>query len=263
MQAITLPWITWIDPQPIRVARDVSPIAGVPLRTDLGQFTEVEIRCDGLSPYDTSHAEVIRRLRSFSSYAQAGGIWGFSIDHDKSVGYFTTTAISNGGTVALVRPGDQALAAWSASAALVSGDEVKISNGNPNHKEHFNKFSSVSGTAITLSDGIDFDFQPGAFLRYEGFWPVMMLAEEQNDGRPLVFSARRLEYRLTLIGLEYPAMCQALSSSGELVVKTGQPKGGSSAGISLDRSVMYTPTAGSAEGSSADTDNKPLSRWFT
>ncbi len=240
IQRIDLPWVTDLDPQPVRVAQDVSPISGTPHRTDLGGFTEVMIECQGLDPNDSTHAAVIRRLRSLQSHIQAGGVFGFAHDHAGAAGYFTTAPISHGDTVMTVQAGGSPFSAWSSSGALSSADEVRIVDGNPDLRVHHDTFSSVSNQTVTLNDGSDFSFSSGALIIARDFYPVLFGSSEHNDGRPILTqNNRRLEYRLNLIGLEYPAAYRALYTAAEQVATAERNTG--RGGIALDDTPNHIP----------------------
>ena len=264
LQRIDLPWVTDLDPQPIRVAQDVSPIGGTPHRTDLGGYTEVMIECKGLDPNSATHAPIIRRLLSLQSHVQAGGVFGFAHDHALAAGFFTTSPISHGDTALTVQAGGSVFGSWSSSGDLSSGDEVRIADGNPDLRIHHDTFTSRSGVTVTVGDGSDFSFSAGALVVARDFYPVLFGSGEHSDGRPILTqNNRRLEYRLNLIGLEYPAAYRALYAVAEQVSTQDQPR--SPGQITLDQTVTYgfMPDLDPAhEGVVRTVDIPSWSRWI-
>ena len=72
------------------------------------------------------------------------------------------------------------------------------------------------------------------------FYPVLFGSGEHSDGRPILTqNNRRLEYRLNLIGLEYPAAYRALYTVAEQVSTQDQPT--TQGQITLDQSVEFNP----------------------
>ena len=260
MQRIDLPWITRLDPQPQREARDISPIAGVPLRTDLGGYTLIRIECV-MSRDD--HASTIRRCRSLQSHVQAGGVFGFSADHALSAGYFTTKTISHGDTSIAVQSGGSPFGAWNNSGALSSGDEVRIGDGNPELREHHDTYSGLSNNTLTINDGSDFSFSYPSLVRYRHFYPVLWPDPEMNDGGILIRHPQHLTTRLVLVAREYPAMLAALHSSADMVIRGDRRDDGA---LRLDDAIqMFDPGQTGIGGGVASVEGITMpneSRWF-
>lgn len=98
-----------------------------------------------------------------------------------------------------------------------TGDAIVLQGPSPKGLREIGFISSRSGTTVTLSDGVTYDWRDEAFVLFRDrrFWPVLHLVEGQESSqliRPT--DGRRLTWELSLELEERAASIQALAVYG-------------------------------------------------
>lgn len=190
-----------------------------------------------------------RQLTTLLSHLRNGGLCGFSRDHAK-----TWAAIRSGVTgrgYSYVATHGNAFSAWSASAALASGDEVALEQAPPMSIHEIRGVSGMTGNQINLAETQvhEFDATKGAaWARHRDFFPVCYLAAEDAQRNPLTHDHRR-NYTLDLKLTFSPSAMAALFASDAYTSKAGRWDAGTgTAAIGLSAATAtYAKNGGSLE----------------
>lgn len=135
-----------------------------------------------------------RAWRNVEDHLLRGGRVGFSSDHAKTWAGFLNAFPTQGDT--LLYTGGNVFTSWSASAALVSGDELVIESPNPEMKREVTTFSSINSSyQVTIGSALWFTYAAGALVRWRSFWPALYLAQDQLN-KSIVTSDHGINYTL-------------------------------------------------------------------
>jgi hypothetical protein len=144
----------------------------------------------------TSDTSLVRMWRNVEDHLLVGGRVGFSWNHAKSWAGYASYAPAVGGTLLYTR--GNGFSAWSASAALASGDEIVVETPNPEGRREYNTFSSINAAnQITVGSAVLNTLSARALIRYAGFFPALFLPQDQL-GRLRITGDRGITWDMNL-----------------------------------------------------------------
>lgn len=157
-----------------------------------GQAFQVRIMLERFGTSGSSSLE--RKLGAMLNHLQRGGVVCFSRDHAKTWCSFMSSAYARGTTT--VGTLGNMLSGLSASAELVSGDEVVIENEEPYGYREIRSVSSYAARSITLGEGLVYPYNraPGLMppmIRWRDFYPGLYLRADDSRGQRIRPDARR------------------------------------------------------------------------
>lgn len=230
-KTITLTRLSDLQIEPHRVIRDAQSLSGFTLRSDLGSWRGVRIISERIT--DDS---LVRELRTLQSHLRAGGRCSFVRDSDKAIAWSGSSSQAAGNLSVAVTSGVNAFP-FNASAALVSGDQITIEDLNPDHRLELVRFSSISGSRIVISDALTFGYTNQTIIRYEDFYPVLRMGEDQSsNGSPMISEYRR-SWTLDLSLEESPGEVNAVTAVADGLA--GPLKGTDGGGFTIDQVVNF------------------------
>jgi hypothetical protein len=139
---------------------------------------------------------VVRDLESVWEHLLRGGAIGVCADHTKTWAGYTTFHRERGGTT--IWTAGNAFSAWSASAALSSGDELWLESRQPEHIAELLAFSSISSSYdITTTTAIRNTTELVGMVRWRYFYPALRLPDEAMS-RPILTSYHGLTWTLDM-----------------------------------------------------------------
>lgn len=142
--------------------------------------------------------ELERKLQALISHLRRGGRCGVTRDHARAFCAGKTGASSRGASY--IPTAGNAFSAWSASAAIASGDEVAIEQAPPGMAQEVRLSSGMVGSQVHLSESTVYQMDPTkgyVWVRWRDFWPVCHMSAEDSGKNPLTHDHRR-NYTLDL-----------------------------------------------------------------
>lgn len=197
------------DVQPVAVHSGVSSEAadGSLRRMTLGGWLTVRLV---LSNFDD--AALARKLLSLETHLKKGFPISVALDEDTAWAGILAAPPAQGDTTVTTRAGNEFAVYTGSSAALVSGDEVRISSGAPEVWREYFAVDSVSGTSVTLAESVRYPHSVGpVVLAARDFFPVLVY--DGPPDRPIVSDDYRRVYTLDLPLREDVAAYAALAET--------------------------------------------------
>jgi hypothetical protein len=157
-----------------------------------GQAFMVRIMLERFGTAGASSLE--RKLNTMLNHLQRGGVVCFSRDHAKTWCSFMSSNYLRG-TTAIGTLGNM-LSGLSAFGAVAASDEVVIESEEPWGFREVRSVSSVSGTTVTLGEGLVYPYNRTAGLmtpmvRWRDFYPGLYLRAEDSRDQKVRSDARR------------------------------------------------------------------------
>ena len=184
VESITIPGgLSDLQERVIYRGAEAQPDDGVRRRITTFASLEVRVVIERLSPFNTSHAPIIRQLIGLENHLQRG--LPIMLSADSSKGYAAVVgAVPAQGATTLTTVNGNELSSIT-SGTLAADDEVMIESGLPDFTRELNTYASASGFNVTVNDAIRVEVpRTPAILRYRWFYPLMSL--------PLVNQSRAL-----------------------------------------------------------------------
>lgn len=168
---------------------------------------------------------LVRTLYAMQAHLERGSAVGFTRDPAKAWAGYAAASLSRGDTV-IPTTGNPWY--YAGSATLASGDVVCIEGLGPEGHREYAAVDSVSGTTITLADGLLYTYTDDVvMIRWRDFYPVLVWP--QNQRQTILTHDRRLNWTLDVTLETDPDVLQALheaEASGSGVFLGGVPAGG-------------------------------------
>lgn len=214
--------LTDLQESPVSDRAAASSVYGSSVVSQYSNLMRVRVTLSRFSGATAAGATLARQLFTLQSHMDRGGTVAVAGNISKAYATYTKSGLTRG-TTRIPTTGN----VWDFGTSgrdVASGDEVMVQSDNPECRRELRKITLNTPTAMTLTEGLVYDYTRWMMVRHRDFYPVLRFP---SDERQLILtSERRLVYTLDMTLEEDPP---ALAAGGAML-SSGALMGGTASG---------------------------------